>query len=344
VGRERREGEVSRSSGPTAPLWKRVLSSKHLVLLVAVAYFALVAFFEPGLASPRNLANIISNVLPLLVVAIGQTFVLIAGGIDLSVTAIIGVSSIAGGAIMSSSHGILGGSPLAVPAAAAAMVGTGAFLGFLNGAFISRTRVPAFMMTLTMKMLLGGLAVWGAQRIAGSQSISGLPAAFNVLGKDKHAGVPIPFMAATLIALLAHIVLTRSLFGRWLYASGRNPTASAISGVPVARVVTWAYVASGVCGGIAAMMYTARLETAAAAHGDRIFLDVIAATVIGGTSLFGGKGDVLGTIYGVLFITLLDSSLSYLGLSQFVVLMVKGTVILLAAVIDAARMRLLGRE
>jgi ribose/xylose/arabinose/galactoside ABC-type transport system permease subunit len=300
--------------------------------------------FEPGLASSRNLANVFSNMLPLLVVAIGQTFVLITGGIDLSVTAIIGVASIAGGAVMSSSHGILAGSPFAVPAAVAVMAGAGSLLGFVNGSVIARTRIPAFMMTLTMEMLLGGLAIWGAQRLSGSQSISNLPVAFHALAKERILGIPCPFIAAALLALAAHVVLTRSLYGRWLYASGRNPTASAISGVPVARVVTWAYVASGACGGFAAMMYTARLETAAAAHGGGIFLDVIAAAVIGGTSLFGGKGSVLGTVFGVLFITVLDNSLSYLGLSQFVVLMVKGTVILLAAVLDALRIRFLGRE
>ena len=333
-----------RSSSPPAPLWKRALSSRHFVLPLCALYLAVLIPFEPGLASSRNLANVFSNMLPLLVVAIGQTLVLITGGIDLSVTAIIGVTSIAGGAVMSSSHGVLAGSPFAVPAAVAVMAGVGCLLGFVNGSFIARTRIPAFMMTLTMEMLLGGLAVWGAQRLSGSQSISSLPAAFNALGKDRILGMPCPFIAAALLALAAHWVLTRSLYGRWLYASGQNPTASAISGVPVARVVTWAYVASGACGGFAAMMYTARLETAAAAHGGGIFLDVIAAAVIGGTSLFGGKGTILGTVFGVLFITILDNSLSFLGLSQFVVLMVKGAVILLAAVFDALRIRFLGRE
>jgi ribose/xylose/arabinose/galactoside ABC-type transport system permease subunit len=331
-------------SSAQSPPWKQAVSSKHLVLLLCVLYFAAMAWFEPGLASSRNLANVFSSMLPLLVVAVGQTFVLITGGIDLSVTAIIGLASIAGGAVMSSSHGVLAGSPLAAPAAAAAMAGAGSLLGFLNGALIARTRIPAFMMTLTMKMLAGGVAVWGAQRIAGSQSISGLPAAFNALASDRLAGLPVPLIAAALLAFAAHVVLKRSLYGRWLYAAGRNAAASAISGVPVARVTAWAYVVSGACGGIAAIMYTARLETASAAHGDRIFLDVIAAAVIGGTSLFGGRGDVLGTVYGVLFITLIDNSLSYLGLSQFVVLMVKGAVILLAAVLDALRVRFLGRE
>jgi ribose/xylose/arabinose/galactoside ABC-type transport system permease subunit len=145
------------------------------------------------------------------------------------------------------------------------------------------------------------------------------------------------------LAVGAHLVLSRTVFGRWLYAVGGNPRAARVSGVPVERVLVLAYVACGLCAAVAAVLYSARLETGSPVLGQRIFLDVIGGAVIGGTSLFGGRGTVRGTAFGVLFITLVDNSLNLMGLSSFTILMVKGGVILAAAVLDALRERLFGR-
>jgi ribose/xylose/arabinose/galactoside ABC-type transport system permease subunit len=136
------------------------------------------------------------------------------------------------------------------------------------------------------------------------------------------------------------VLLTRTVLGRWLFAVGGNARTALVSGVPVERVVLFAYVACAVCAAVASILYTARLETGSPVLGQRILLDVIGAVVIGGTSLFGGRGSVLGTVYGALFITLLDNGLNLMGLSSFSVLMVKGTVILAAALVDAIRERL----
>jgi ribose/xylose/arabinose/galactoside ABC-type transport system permease subunit len=145
------------------------------------------------------------------------------------------------------------------------------------------------------------------------------------------------------LAVLAHGVLSRTVLGRWLYAVGGNARAARVSGVPVERVLLLAYAACGACAGLAAVLYTARLETGSPVLGQRIFLDVIGGAVIGGSSLFGGRGTVRGTAFGVLFISLVDNSLNLLGLSSFTVLMVKGGVILAAAVLDAWRERVAGR-
>jgi len=312
-------------------LGRRALASEYLVLALSVAYFLVLLPWLPELAHPRNLANLFSRMLPLLLVAMGQTFVLIAGGIDLSVTAVIGLTSVLGASLMTADGGWMAGHAAAVPAGIALMLLTGALLGAANGAAVTGLRMPPFMVTLTSMMFLGGLAVWLTQ----SQRITGLPPAFLALG-----GKPACAFGLTLgAALFAHLLLSRSLFGRWLYAIGHNPRVAAISGVPVPTVTLAAYVLSGISGACAAILFTGRLETGSPVHGREILLDVIGATVIGGTSLFGGKGKILWTLYGVLFLTLVDASLNLMFLSDFAIRMVKGALILLAALIDALRHR-----
>ncbi len=319
-------------SATAAPPWKRVLLSDRLVLLLAAAWFAAALPFADGLASPGNLADILSSLLPLLVAAVGQTLVLLTGGIDLSATSVIALASVTGGCIMSADGGWLAGSPAAVPAGIAAMLAVGLAAGLLNGVAIVRLGMPPFIVTLAAMMFWSGFAI----RLTRSENIGDLPAAFDALG----GRIPIALGIAATVAIAAQAALSLSLPGRWLYAVGWNARAAAVSGVPVRRVTVAAYAASGLCAAIASVLYTARLETASPVHGQKILLDIIGAAVIGGTSLFGGKGSVVATASGVLFFAILANSLDLLGLSHFSILMVKGAVILLAALIDAARNRL----
>lgn len=310
---------------------RRLFLSEYLVLLLGGALFAVLAPVTPGLVSFSNLANILANLLPLLVVATGLTLVLIAGGIDLSVTSTIALSSVVGAFVMNGDTGWLRGSPAAVPAGVAAMLAVGGMVGVCNGLAVTRLRMPAFIVTLTSMMFFSGLAVW----LTKSRAVDHLPAGFTVLGSNLACGLAI----AGVLAGFVHLMLSRSLFGRWLYAVGHNARAAHVSGVPVDGVLLSAYVASGVLAAAASVLYTARLETGSPVLGQRILLDVVGATVLGGTSLFGGKGRVSWTLFGVLFLTLLDNALNLLGLTHFAVMMVKGGVILLAALLDAARNR-----
>lgn len=313
----------------------RLLRSENLVLFLCLAYFAALAPFTPGFATPRNFADLLSTILPLFLVAMGQTLVLITGGIDLSVPSVIGLTSVAGAALMNANNGWLAGSPLAMPAGIITMLVVGGLVGLLNGVAITAFRMPPFIVTLTAMMFFGGLAVW----LTRSRNINDLPAAFNALGGKTG----IAFVLTAFVAVGAHLMLRRSLWGRWLYAVGHNATAARISGVPVAGVVLSAYVASGVLSAMGSVLFTGQAETASPVLGQRILLDVIGATVIGGTSLFGGRGKILWTLFGVLFIKLIDNSLNLLGLSYFAVTMVKGGVILLAALMDSLRNNALGR-
>ena len=317
----------------------KTVLARHWVALLCVALVLVLGPLVPGFASAANLRNVFSSLLPLLAVAVGQTLVLITGGIDLSVTAVVALASVLGARVMTADGGLLAGSPLAVPVAVVVMLATGLVVGAVNGLSVARLRMPPFLATLAVMTFASGFGIW----LTRSENIAGLPEGFRLLGAGslgELVPLPMPLLVVGPLALGAHVLLTRTVLGRWLFAVGGNARTARVSGVPVERVVLFAYVACAVCAAVASILYAARLETGSPVLGQRILLDVIGAVVIGGTSLFGGRGSVLGTVYGALFITLLDNSLNLMGLSSFSVLMVKGAVILAAALVDAIRERL----
>lgn len=320
---ERRSGK-----GP-----RRLIGSEYQALALSLIWFLALLPVVPEIGSTENLTNIFSNLLPLLIVAIGQTIVLITGGIDLSVTSTIALSSVAGALIMSADQGAMGGSRFAAPVGMLLMLGVGLGVGAFNGLAVARLRMPPFIVTLTTMMFFSGLAIW----LTKSKSIDGLPPSLIAVGKGSIGGLPIAFLVALAVAFCAHLLLGRTLYGRWLYAVGSNRRAATVSGVPVNGTLMLAYIASGLCAAIASILYTGRLETGSPVLAQRILLDVIGATVIGGASLFGGKGKIFWTATGVLFIALIDNGLNMLGLSYFFIMMVKGGVILLAALLDGWR-------
>ncbi len=307
-----------------------LLVSEHLVLALSLAAFLALLPVVPGLGRPENLANLLSTLLPLLIAAAGQLLVLLTGGIDLSQTSAMALASVVGAWVMNADDGWLAGHPLAVPAALLAMLLTGAAVGLFNGLAVARLRLPAFIVTLTSMMFVSGLAVL----LTRSRNINGLPPGFLTLGRTGAA-----LAVALAAAALVHLVLARSLYGRWIRAVGCNPVAARVSGVPVAGVRASVYVASGALAAVAAAVYTAQAETGSPVLGQRLLLDVVGATVIGGASLTGGRGSLAGTAAGVLFVKLLDNALDLLSLSNFAVMMAKGGVILAAALVDAARTR-----
>ena len=313
-------------------LLRRVFHSEYLILILSLLYFAGLAPFTPGFATSDNLANILITLLPLFIVAVGQTIVLITGGIDLSVTSIIALCSITGAAVMNGDNGWLAGNPAAVPVAILAMLVVGALVGGFNGLAVTRFRMPAFIVTLTTMMFFSGLAIW----LTKSKNIGNLPVVFNAIGGK----VWIAFPLVALLAAGAHIMLSRSLWGSWLYALGHNSRAAFISGVPVNGVIVSAYVLSGLFAAVASVIYTGQAESGSPILAQKMMLDIVGATVIGGTSLFGGKGKILWTLFGVIFLKLIDNSLNLLDLSYFTIMMVKGGVILFAALMDAFRNKL----
>jgi ribose/xylose/arabinose/galactoside ABC-type transport system permease subunit len=321
---------------PTAAGVKRRLANASVFMLgVNLVSLAVFTIALPHFGSTANLQAILVSSLPLLLLATGQTFVLVSGGIDLSAPALVGLASVGGALVMSGDVGWLATQPAAVPAGLMAMVAVGTAAGMLNGVSVARLRMPAFMVTLTMAMFAGGLAVWATQTVARTETVYNLPDAFLAIG--RHGWIHVPLALAATLA--AHGLLTRTLVGRWLHALGHNLRAAHISGVPTGRVITLAYATSGLFAGLAALLITARLETASPTHGRQLLLDVIGAAVIGGTSLAGGIGSVAGTASGVLFLSILSNGLTLLNLSDFAITIVKGLVILSAALLDQWRRR-----
>ncbi|MPZ20663.1 MAG: hypothetical protein GEV06_22545 [Luteitalea sp.] len=305
-----------------------------ILLLWAGAALAF-ALAVPGFASAANISAILISSLPLLLLATGQTFVLIAAGIDLSAPAIVGLASVVGGIVMSGDEGWLAGRAAAVPAGLFAMLATGALAGLGNGLCAGMLRMPAFMVTLVSGMFAGGLAVLLVRLAAGTETMFALPRAFVAIGSSPAAAA----LVACGCALAAGGLLERIRYGRMLRAVGYNPLAARVSGVPVGMVTAAAYVVSGTLAAVAAVLLTGHLETASPTHGRQLLLDVIGATVIGGTSLKGGRGGVWGTAVGVLFLAMLGNALTLLNLSDFMITMLKGLVILVAAIVDSARER-----
>jgi ribose/xylose/arabinose/galactoside ABC-type transport system permease subunit len=299
------------------------LRSDLFVLVLCAVYAGVVATFTPGFVSTENVLNVLSSMLPLLIVAAGQTVVVITGGIDLSATSTIAMASTLGALAMTSWQSAAAG--------VAVMLGVGLAIGLLNGAAISALRMPPFIVTLTTMMFFSGFAIWTTK----SGNVPGLPESFTANGTS----IVVVAILALVVVAAGQMLLTKTRAGQWLYAVGRNSKAALASGVPVSRTIVMAYVISGVLAATAGGLYTARLETGSPVLGQRILLDVIAAVVIGGTSLFGGRGHILWTVWGVLFITLVDNSLNLLGVSNFTVLISKGVVILMAALLDTMRTR-----
>lgn len=332
-----------------------VLRSKHFVLYLTLLYFAVLWIFIPNMANPRNLANISSNMWPLLALAIGQMFVLIVGGIDLSQTSIMAMVSVFGaalmcqqadpalfensplwGTILTQNGGLFADSSAATLIAVVVMLLIGLLIGAVNGLSVAYLKIPPFIVTLVTMMFFSGLAIL----TTASENITHLPVEFIAIGTGNCLFLPISLIIVLLLVLVSHIVLSRTALGRRLYAVGLNSRTALFSGLPVRRLTVLAFMFSGFCAAVGAILYSARLEGGRPTLGQDLLLDIIGASVIGGISLFGGKGKVIWAFYGVLFFTLLANSLNMMNLSFFTINIVKGGVILLAAVLDVLRVRI----
>lgn len=309
----------------------KVVQPGYLTLALCVAYAAIMAWFVPGFGTSSNAVNILTSFAPLYIVALGQTLVLVSAGIDLSVTSVIAATGVCGGWLVSQDGGLLAGYAWAVPLAMLLMLAIGGFIGSINGYCIAVLRMPPFIVTLTMMMFLSGWALWWTQ----SQAIAGLPASLLMFGQTTWLTV----LVAVCLAGCLHIILQHSLFGLHLRAIGLNAATARVSGVPVSRTIVWAYVISGGCAALASILIAGQLESCSPVQWENNLLDIVGATVIGGTSLYGGRGSVSWTAGGALLLVLIDNSLNLLSLSYFAIMITKGGVILLAALMDTVRNR-----
>jgi ribose/xylose/arabinose/galactoside ABC-type transport system permease subunit len=284
-----------------------------------------------GFASVNNGRNLLDVYSPLLIVCLGQMLVMLTGGIDLSVTATMALCSVVGAKLMSEDTGWIAPSAASVPVAIVAMLGVSVCIGLLNGFAVAYLRMPPFMVTLTTMIFVAGLATYVTQ----SEQVGGLPSSFV----DAATNTTFTILLAVLLAIACFFLLRNHVFGKWLFAVGQNIRTARVSGVPTEAVIVASYVLSGLAAALASMIYTGQLATGSPSLGENLLLDIIGAVVIGGTSLFGGRGDVRLLCGGVLFFVLLDSILNLMGWSHFGVMIAKGVMILSAATIDSVRAR-----
>jgi len=293
-----------------------------LVVLSSVLWALTPHFF-----TVPNLLNVAQQTSINAIVAVGMTFVIISGGIDLSVGSIVALSGVALGAALQGGQ--------ALPVALAIALGIGVICGLVNGAIISWGGLPPFIVTLGMMSIVRGAALVFTE----GRPVSGFDPLFRSLAAGHLGGVPAPVIATMAVYLVAHVVLTRTTFGRYVYAIGGNEEATRLAGVSVRFHKTMIYAVSGLVSAMAAVILTARLNSAQPIAGTMYELDAIAATVIGGTSLMGGQGSLAGTLVGALIMGVLRNGLNLLGVSSFLQQIVIGAVIIGAVLIDTVLKR-----
>lgn len=276
----------------------------------------------PYFLTLSNLLNIVEQSSVIAIMAAGMTFVIITAGIDLSVGSVLALSGVVMATLLQA------GVPL--PLALTASLATGFLCGLLNGVLITRGRLPPFISTLGMMSVARGAALLVTQ----GRPISGFSESFRHLASGEVLYVPIPILIMLLVYLVAAVLLGKTGFGRHVYAIGGNEEAALLSGVDVRKLKALVYGICGMLSGLAAVILTARLNSAQPIAGIMYELDAIAATVIGGTSLMGGEGTVFGTLVGALIMGVLRNGLNLLDVSSFVQQIVIGSVIILAVLVD----------
>jgi len=269
-----------------------------------------------------NLLNVAQQTTLVAIIAVGMTFVIITGGIDLSVGSALAFSGVAMATLLQK------GVPLGI--ALLAGLGAGLLCGLINGLLITIGRLPPFIATLGMMSVARGAALV----FTGGRPVSGFSDTFRQIAVGEIFHIPAPVIIMLAVYLIAHFVLTKTKLGRYTYAIGGNEEATILSGVNVRLYKTMVYGLCGMLSGLAAIILTARLNSAQPIAGMMYELDAIAATVIGGTSLTGGEGTIFGTLIGALIIGVLRNGLNLLDISSFVQQIVIGAVIIVAVLFD----------
>ena len=302
-----------------------------LILLILIF-----SSLHPRFLHPLNIFNVMRQISITGLIALGMTFVIIVRGIDLSVGSLIALCGLVGAVIAKGglverfSVGV--GTELANPWywALAGSVLIGLLAGTVNGVCITKLKVPAFVVTL------GGLSAYRGTALLVSDGgpISGFNEAYRWIGQGKIGMVPIPVIIFLVFIVLCHIVLKYTVYGRYIYSVGGNPEAARLSGINIDLIIISTYIITGFLVGLAAFILSARLNAAEAVAGMGYELNVIAVVVVGGTSLFGGRGNILGTIIGAMLFGVLQNGLVLLNVSSYIQQIIIGIILILAVTFD----------
>ncbi len=298
---------------------------KYGIFIVFILLCVVLSFLSDVFLTTMNIRNVLMQVSINGVLSIGMTFVIITGGIDLSVGSMTAMAGMVAASFVSGRHA----NPVYVGIAMGLFAGLAA--GAINGFFVAKFRLPAFVVTLGMLSSARGYC----QLYNNGMPIPNLSDAFLFIGQGRLFGLPMPVIIYLSLMVLAWLFLKYSRFSRYIYAVGGNEKSARTSGVNTSLVYFVVYAVSGLCAGIASLILTARTTSALTQAGQGYELDAIAAVVVGGTSLSGGVGSVGGTLIGVLIIGVLNNGLDLLGVSSYWHQIIKGIVIVLAVLLDS---------
>ncbi|MFP8964979.1 ABC transporter permease [Pokkaliibacter sp. CJK22405] len=331
-------GSQSSGTSPAMNITRLLLEGRaFFALLVIIAVFS---FLSPNYFTVGNFLTMASHVAIFGLLAIGMLLVILNGGIDLSVGSTLGLAGVFAGFLMQGINIESLGVILYLPLWAVVIltIALGAIVGLVNGVLIAYFRVPAFVATLGSLYVARGIALLMTNGLTYNK-LSGRPelgnTGFDWLGFNRLFDVPIGVIVLAVIALACGFLLSRTAFGRWLYASGGNERAAELSGVPVKRVKVSVYVLSGICAAIAGLVLSSQLTSAGPTAGTTYELTAIAAVVIGGAALTGGRGNIRGTMLGAFVIGFLSDGLVIIGVSAYWQTVFTGAVIVLAVLLNS---------
>lgn len=297
---------------------------------MALAVEAIIfAVLSPYFFTTDNLLNVTLQISITAIIAVGMTFVILTAGIDLSVGSLVAVVGVVSTILLKADFPFV----LSLLLSLVAGIALGTFSGSVAGAFITRFNISPFIVTLALMTIWRGAAFV----VTEGRPVWDLPEAFSILGGGRTLGVPNPTIIMAVVFVLAHVVLNRTRFGRYVYAIGGNAEAARLAGINTRRVVTQVYMISGSLSALSGILLASRMNSGQPNSGLMYELDVIAAVVVGGTSLFGGRGSVAGTFLGSMLIGVLRNGLNLLNVGSYVQQVVVGVVILLAVLLDQWR-------
>ena len=307
-----------------------IINNKAIFLFVLLA--AILALVEPLFFSAKNLTNLIRQACTSIIMGVGFTMVMASGNLDLSVGYMLGLIGVVSATI--SKMGV----PLIVTIGSALLLG--AICGLLNGTIGTCLKVPMFISTLAM-----GSVYQGANYLfTNNKAVAQLPQSYINIGQGYLAGIPLPIIIMLVVVVILWVILNRTKFGRYCLASGGNASAARVAGINVAATTRGVYVVMGLCAAVAALVLTGRAASAQLAAGQGMEMDAIAAVVIGGTPLTGGKGNIIGTVFGCLIITAIGNGMNLMGINSNWQIVAKGLLILIAVVIDLQSSNLLNKR
>jgi ribose/xylose/arabinose/galactoside ABC-type transport system permease subunit len=302
--------------------WQTV--AEYVIVVAIVLESIVFAIIAPQFLSVPNLVNVALSIAITGILAVGMTAVILTGGIDLSVGSVAALAGVVAALVAATD---VSGS---VALASLAALGVGLAVGVFNGAMVAWFRVPPFVTTLAMLTICRGLAFV----LTGGRAIGNLPTGFGLFGREHVLGVPVPVILMLVVFAAGWFVLRRMTFGRYVYAVGGNREAAFLAGVNVKGVTMLVYILNGLLVGLAGLVLASRLGAGVPNAGIQYELDVIAAVVVGGTSLNGGRGSVIATLWGAVFIGVLNNGLNLAGIDPYMQRIALGAVILLAVLAD----------